>query len=284
MKGLTKSLIVKKTVDYYEQFGSRVGYGIVSGGHRHFGYYGKKHYWYIPHACEAMIDYLTEYAGITKNQKVLDAGCGEGRTSLRIAEKTGAVLEGVDLVPRSIKVAKKRARKSAAKINFQIADYNRLPFEDATFDVVFTLETFTHTSNPPKTIKEFMRVLKPGGKIVIFDYSVKKLSELPEQYKFAIQKISELTNCPGFAMIDHDYYNRVLPKLGYNDFKLNNLTKDVMPALRQLYVLSYPAHLFAKIFKKETKYANVSIAHYGYLSAKKDYWRYITLTINKPKK
>jgi avermectin B 5-O-methyltransferase len=160
----------QKTINYYRTFGSRVGYGVLAGGHKHFGYYGDKHYWYIPHAADAMIDHLASFAKLKPKERVLDAGCGEGRASLRLAEKFGVNVTGIDVVPEALAIAKKRAAATNAAVDYIEGDYNHLPFPDKTFDLVFALETFTHSPDPRKTLREFWRVLKPGGRVVILDY------------------------------------------------------------------------------------------------------------------
>lgn len=271
-----------KTIKYYRQIGSRLGYGLVAGGHRHFGYYGYKNYWYIPHAAEAMIDYLARYAEIKSGDRVLDAGCGEGRAALRIAEKRKAIITGIDLVPQSIKIAKRRAKKSKASVDYLLGDYTKLPYDDETFDVVFTLETFTHSTDPKKTLKEFWRVLKPGGRIIIFDYSIKDLKTISKEAKTAIKNIAKYTDCPSFAKIYHDYYKKELPKLGMTDFEVLNQTDAVVRSLSQLYVLSWLPFWVLKTLHLVDNHPNVLIAHYGKLWAKDNTWHYVTVKIRKP--
>lgn len=270
-----------KTVKYYNKFGSRVGYNLVAGGHRHFGYNEEKKYWYIPNACVAMIDYLAKYAGIKSGESVLDAGCGEGKTALRIAENTGAKVTGIDLVPRSIEIAKASARKSSAKTDYLIADYNDIPFKDETFDVVYTLETFTHTSDPEKTIKELLRVLRPGGRLVIFDYTIQELSKAPPNIAEVIHDIAKGTDCPGFEIIDHDYYDRTLPKMGIVNYEMINKTNAVLRTLKQMYYLSWLPYWIIKIAGQVHKHPNMLISHFGLRNAEAGYWRYVNVKIIK---
>lgn len=271
-----------KTIAYYSSLGSRVGYTLVAGGHKHFGYHADKWHWYIPHAAVAMIDHLADFAGLKPGERVLDAGCGEGRASLRLAEKYGADVTGIDMVPQALGVARKRARNTTAKVEYLEGDYNRLPFDDGTFDMVFTLETFTHTSDPHATLRELWRVLKPGGRIVIFDYSIRKLDTLPPGFKEAMVNIAKGTDCPGFTIIDHDYYANNLPLLGMDDFDLENLTDKVSPSLWQMYVLSWLPYQVMKALGKADHHPNLLISHFGWPGGKQDLTRYVTLRIRKP--
>jgi sterol 24-C-methyltransferase len=98
---------------------------------------------------------------------------------LRLAEKYGATVTGIDVTPQALAVARRRAKHTAAAVDYMQGDYNQLPFDSETFDLVFTLETFTHSPDPHATLQEFWRVLKPGGRIVIFDYSIQTYETLP---------------------------------------------------------------------------------------------------------
>jgi len=271
----------EKTLQYYERFGSRFGYRLVLGGHRHFGWYKEgAHHRSMVGAAEAMVDHLAEFADITSGSRVLDAGCGEGRTALQLATKYGAKVSGVDIVPRSIDYAK-RAAKDNANVDYRIADYNRLPFKDNTFDVVFTLETFTHSSNPEQTLREFLRVLKPGGRIAIFDYSIAPLDSMEPGYADAIHLIAKETDCPGFDTITHDYYDMLLPKLNVSTFKVINETEAVIPGVKNMYRIAWLPYHLLKIFNLHTRHPNLLMGYIGWRAGNKDYIRYITVRIVK---
>lgn len=269
-----------RTVAYYERLGSRLGYQLLLGGHRHFGWYKQTRYLNATRAAEAMIDHLAEFAEIKKGSRVLDAGCGQGRASLRLAKNYGARVSGVDLVPRSIGIAQDLAGGNDL-LDFQVADYNKLPFQDGTFDVVFTLETFTHSSDPEATLKEFLRVLKPGGRIVLFDYSIAPLASMPTKTARAIKVIADKTDCPGFASITHDYYDKLLPKLGVSKFVVINETEAIMPVIRFFYHLSWAPYHLLKLLRKQYDHPNVLIGHIARDALRKDYIRYITVKIVK---
>jgi ubiquinone/menaquinone biosynthesis C-methylase UbiE len=270
----------EKTLKYYERLSSRLGYQFVLGGHRHFGWYkGGQHKTMIK-AAEAMIDHLADFSGIVPGSNVLDAGCGQGRSALQLAKKYGATVSGVDLVPRSIAFAK-HATIGNKSVNFQIADYNKLPFEDNSFDVVFALETFTHSSDPERTIREFLRVLKPGGRIAIFDYSIAPLASMPHGLSDAIHLIAKETDCPGFDTITHGYYEDLLPKLKVSSFEVVNATEGVIPGIKNMYRLSWLPYHLLKIFKHQNDHPNLLMAHIGWQAGVRDYIRYINVKIVK---
>lgn len=97
---------------------------------------------------------------LTKNSTILDVGCGAGFLSNELA-LAGHKVTGVDLSESSLAVAKRF--DTTHSVTYQTADAYALPFADASFDVVCAMDFLEHVEDPAKAIKEFSRVLKPGG-------------------------------------------------------------------------------------------------------------------------
>ncbi len=104
-----------------------------------------------------------------KGKRLLEIGCGLGTDLLQFA-KGGAEVTGVDLTTASIDLVKKRFALYGLPVRAQVGDAERLPFSDASFDVVYSFGVLHHTPNTRKTIDEVYRVLKPGGRIIIMLY------------------------------------------------------------------------------------------------------------------
>ena len=86
----------------------------------------------------APLDELRAWGGqhLVRHKRVLDLGCGDGRFALGVATLATSV-EGLDPDPEAIAAAKKTARKSGARnVHFAVGAAQRLPYPDATFDVV----------------------------------------------------------------------------------------------------------------------------------------------------
>ena len=81
---------------------------------------------------------------------------------------------GTDITTAMLSRAKKRAAQSACNINLQIADSMALPFDDKSFDIVLMHLILAVVPDPEKALAEANRVLKPGGKIHIFDKFLKQ--------------------------------------------------------------------------------------------------------------
>jgi 2-polyprenyl-3-methyl-5-hydroxy-6-metoxy-1,4-benzoquinol methylase len=99
----------------------------------------------------------------------LDAGCGTGFLSRWIADK-GAYVESVDLAPRMLEHFTHHRSKYAAKDRLKqprIADINVLPYTDNTFDGILCSSVLEYVEDPAAVLREFRRVLSPGGWLAI---------------------------------------------------------------------------------------------------------------------
>lgn len=104
--------------------------------------------------------------------QVLEIGCGSGRYALRVAEQTGCHLVGVDINPHGIVNANQLAQSGnlASLVRFEQHDVSRaLPFEDSTFDAVFSNDSLCHMPARRSVLVELARVLKPGGRLLFSD-------------------------------------------------------------------------------------------------------------------
>lgn len=84
-------------------------------------------------------------------------------------------------------------RSQYPKIAFSTADLRRLPYEDQRFDVVFCMSVLEHTADYPEIVREFRRVLRPGGRcIVTFDISLDGRTDIaPTRAEGLLQSLSE---------------------------------------------------------------------------------------------
>lgn len=143
----------------------------IWGEHMHHGYYGKNGT-YKRERRQAQIDLIEElliWAEVEQPQTILDVGCGIGGSTLHLAAQYNAQATGITLSP--VQAARARERAEAmnldSRVNFAVANALEMPFEDDSFDLVWSLESGEHMPEKEKFIRECYRVLKPGGKLII---------------------------------------------------------------------------------------------------------------------
>jgi ubiquinone/menaquinone biosynthesis C-methylase UbiE len=104
-----------------------------------------------------------------KGKKVLEIGIGTGTDILQFA-RHGAICSGIDLTENAIKYTKQRFKSNGLKGNILKADFHKLPFDDNTFDLVYSFGVIHHCLNMKTAVNEIYRVLKPNGKAIVMIY------------------------------------------------------------------------------------------------------------------
>ncbi|WP_321971834.1 class I SAM-dependent methyltransferase [Paratractidigestivibacter sp.] len=100
---------------------------------------------------------------------VLDVGCGTGAVIELLHQKfPEARYTGLDLTPAMIDAA---AAKELSNCEFVVGDAENLPFADASFDAVLSSNSFHHYPNPGAFFAGALRVLRPGGRLILRDYT-----------------------------------------------------------------------------------------------------------------
>lgn len=107
---------------------------------------------------------LVRHARVRSGSRVLDVGCGTGVVAITAA-KAGAQVTALDLTPELLDVARENARIADVEIDWHEGDIEKLPFGDATFDVVVSQFGHMFAPRPDVAVAEMLRVLKPGGTI-----------------------------------------------------------------------------------------------------------------------
>jgi 2-polyprenyl-3-methyl-5-hydroxy-6-metoxy-1,4-benzoquinol methylase len=119
------------------------------------------------------LDLLSVVGRPLANQRVLDAGCGYGLLLVVCGFEGAETLAGIDIDPRAIEFANEYRRllpgDIAGRLEIRSGDVMRLPFPDASFDVVTSIEAISHYLDVSQGLTEIGRVLRPGGALVISD-------------------------------------------------------------------------------------------------------------------
>lgn len=119
---------------------------------------------------EATVE-LAQRAQLQPGQRLLDVGCGLGGSARYLAAEHRCVVIGVDLTEEYIEVARELSRLAGLqdRVAYQAASALDLPFEDATFDVVWTEHVQMNIEDKHALYFQLTRVLVPGGRLVFHD-------------------------------------------------------------------------------------------------------------------
>lgn len=129
-----------------------------------------------------------------ENALVLDVACGTGDLSLELQKSGSAKVFGTDFCRPMLAVAKEKNQKNRAEIPYVEGDGMNLSFADAAFDAVTIAFGLRNFSNWLDGLKELHRVLKPGGRLAILEFSAPVI--------------------PGFRQIFNLYFTQILPRIG----------------------------------------------------------------------
>ncbi len=122
---------------------------------------------YLAHilGAEARGEALAE--GLTDDGPILEVGCGTGGL-LAAASRRGLAIEGVDIAARWLVVARRRLDDLGLSVPLTAASAERLPWPDATFATVVADSLIEHCDDPAAALREWRRVLRPGGRLLLW--------------------------------------------------------------------------------------------------------------------
>jgi SAM-dependent methyltransferase len=127
-----------------------------------------------PRGPELLYDLVRGF-GLAAGSRVIDVGCGEGRHSMRLAERFGFSVRGVDPVQRHIDIAGDELRAVGTtrhelqqQVSFVLGTAEQLPADDASVDLIWCRDVLVHVTDLDRAYTEFHRVLRPGGRALVY--------------------------------------------------------------------------------------------------------------------
>jgi len=159
-------------------------------------------------------DWGLSHASIGKQDIVLDVGCGGGRTVSKLAAiATQGKVYGIDHSKESVTMAMRTNKQwiDIARVEIRLASVSRLPFSDGTFNVVTAVETHFWWPALPTDLREVLRVLKPGGRLIIIAEVYKGAEAVASK---AAERYSERT---GMALLSVEEHRELFRNTGYSD-------------------------------------------------------------------
>jgi demethylmenaquinone methyltransferase/2-methoxy-6-polyprenyl-1,4-benzoquinol methylase len=131
---------------------------------------------------------------IIEGTSALDVACGTGDLALALAATGVARVVGLDFCRPMLEIARSKAEADGRSLAFVEGDALRLPFDDGTFDIVTIAFGLRNLSAVEEGLREMRRVLKPGGRAAVLEFSTPV--------------------APGFRSLFRFYFTRLLPRVG----------------------------------------------------------------------
>lgn len=283
MSQLSNESNLSRVLRYYDRTESRLGYRYILHGTKHYGWYEPgQSMWDFTAAMRQMEEQLGKRLALPAPSEVLDAGCGVGDVARTMASKYDLKITGIDILDFNLAEAKKRSAQAGLSdhTRFLKGDYHNLEFPDESFHGVYTMETFVHASDPERALSEFIRVLRPGGRLVMFEYSRTPEAELSAVASRAFREVCELAAMPTWYRMNHGDLEKLIARTGFVVDSVEDITDRMLPMLRAFSIMGRFPYWVGRVSRRTAKVVNAlsGVEMYRHRGA----WRYNIYTATKP--
>ena len=229
---------------------------------------------------------LAMRAGLKPGQQVLDAGCGIGGSSVWMAENYQVNVLGItvsaDQVRHATENAAKRGVSHLAKFSQQ--DYTHVDAADASFDVVFALESASCALSKREFFAEAYRLLKPGGMFVLSD-GFRRKRPFPEADEALLK--SFLWNWAIPDLVTPEEFTSPMQEVGFENVSFEDVSERAEPSMRRLYEIARwsipPARVLGALGLMKPIMVQCAVASYDqYIAYKRGLCGYCFLSAKKP--
>jgi tocopherol O-methyltransferase len=251
----------------------------------HYGYWDEQ-VKSFPESLIRMNEVMMSAADIKSSDRVLDAGCGVGGSSIFLASIPGCRVTGITLSERQVMQATENAKRKSISdlVDFTIMNYTATNFPDASFDVVWGCESICYADSKEQFIKEAYRLLKPGGRLVVADGFV---STFENNDNTIIRRW--LDGWQVNYLETTERFTQFMNNEGFKEITCRNISKQASHSSRRLYRFYFLASLYL-LWKKinfskpatDFQKKNIAACKYQYKGLKKGLWQYGLISGVKP--
>ncbi len=166
-------------------------------------------------------------------QRVLELCCGNGFNAIYLAKSNPQVqFDAIDLLLEHIKQSRRKSG-SLTNIRWQVGNVEELDYPSGTFDLVYVVESLVHVPNSPRALLEAFRVLKPGGRMVNFDYFLKQdIEQLAPKQRNAVR--IDQNCCALLGLMPVRRFVEAAQGVGFRVGLLEELSHLALPDIRRL--------------------------------------------------
>jgi len=167
-------------------------------------------------------DQFYGWLNLTAGAHVIEVASGSGRPSLYLARKFGCRITGIDINENGIETANKMAKSvEGVDVNYQFADVEkRLPFDDNSFDAVMCMDSMNHFHDRLAVLREWLRVLKTGRRVIFTDPVVMTGSITNEE-------LAMRSSIGFFVFMPLDWTEKYVKDAGFNLLKREDVTGNI---------------------------------------------------------
>jgi SAM-dependent methyltransferase len=182
------------------------------------GWLGRLTLWRMNGHHSKVTEWGLKHVSIQNHDTILDVGCGGGMTVARLAAiATEGKTYGVDYSEESVAASRRANRQSieAGRVEVLQAPVSHLPYPDRMFDLVTAVETHYYWPDLNSDMQELLRVLKPGGALIIIAEAYKG-----GKYDRLLQRLEKLKGIMNYAHLSASEHSELFSKAGYSDVQL----------------------------------------------------------------